>query len=218
MADDRRTRNVWVSGLKHLIDSQAQKRQRNLIRDTNWILSHVRCEDKDKSNTMNKSECKKFLAYSLNVELSEDSFEKNFQKVNKNGDGNLTPNEFIEFFHILTRRKDLYEIMQKYVKNGDDQSIETICMTTNELLHFLQTVQNQKLLNYPSKQSKDNFTVQSIMTRKQVQELINEYEPNIELQKKSLLSLDGFRNLLSSDDFCIMQPWCSRRTYQDMTR
>jgi hypothetical protein len=28
----------------------------------------------------------------------------------------------------------------------------------------------------------------------------------------------GFRNLLLSDDFSLIRPWCSRRPYQDMTR
>jgi hypothetical protein len=54
----------------------------------------------------------------------------------------LTPDDFIVFFHLLARRRDLYQIMQKYVKNGDEQTIETICMNTNELLYFLQIVQN----------------------------------------------------------------------------
>ena len=28
----------------------------------------------------------------------------------------------------------------------------------------------------------------------------------------------GFRNLLLSDDFSLMKPWCSHYVYQDMTR
>jgi hypothetical protein len=38
---------------------------------------------------------------------------------------------------------------------------------------------------------KNDFTVQLIATHEEVQELINEFEPNIDLRGKGLLSLDG---------------------------
>ncbi|CAF3309874.1 unnamed protein product, partial [Rotaria sp. Silwood2] len=192
MANDEQTRCKWILGLQYLIDLYAQKRQGHIIHDTNWILSHLRFGDKDKSNTITKLECQQLLADSLNVELPEDVFEKLFQETDKNGENILTPDEFINFFQVLARRIDLYEIMQKYVENGDEQTIETICMNINELLYFLRTVQNQSILTYSSKQFKDDFTIQPITKREQVQELINEFEPNIELQEKGLLSLDGF--------------------------
>ncbi|CAF2740806.1 unnamed protein product [Rotaria sp. Silwood2] len=217
MANDEQTRCKWILGLQYLIDLYAQKRQGHIIHDTNWILSHLRFGDKDKSNTITKLECQQLLADSLNVELPEDVFEKLFQETDKNGENILTPDEFINFFQVLARRIDLYEIMQKYVENGDEQTIETICMNINELLYFLRTVQNQSILTYSSKQFKDDFTIQPITKREQVQELINEFEPNIELQEKGLLSLDGFQNLLLFEDFSLIKPWCSRRVYQDMT-
>ncbi|CAF4845348.1 unnamed protein product [Rotaria sp. Silwood1] len=218
MANDEQTERKWVLGLQYLIDLYTQKRARHIIYDTNWILSHLRFGDKDKSNTITNLECQQLLADSLNVELPEDVFEKLFQETDKNGKGILTPDEFIKFFQILARRMDLYEIMQKYVENADEQTIETICMNINELLYFLQTVQNQNILTYSSKQFKDDFTVEPITTYEQVQELITTFEPNIELQKKGLLSLDGFRNLLLFEDFSLTKPWYSRRPYQDMTR
>ncbi|CAF3886376.1 unnamed protein product, partial [Rotaria sp. Silwood1] len=194
MANDEQTERKWVLGLQYLIDLYTQKRARHIIYDTNWILSHLRFGDKDKSNTITNLECQQLLADSLNVELPEDVFEKLFQETDKNGKGILTPDEFIKFFQILARRMDLYEIMQKYVENADEQTIETICMNINELLYFLQTVQNQNILTYSSKQFKDDFTVEPITTYEQVQELITTFEPNIELQKKGLLSLDDLYN------------------------
>lgn len=92
------------------------------------------------------------------------------------------------------------------------------------------------MIVYTSKQSKNDFVVQLITTHKQVQELINQFEPNIKLQRKGLLSLDGiyylqnnivllfnllllgFRNMMLSDDFSLMKPWCSRRSSHDMTK
>ncbi|CAF2740797.1 unnamed protein product [Rotaria sp. Silwood2] len=147
--------------------------------------------DVNKSGTLTKRECRRLLTDSLNAKVPEDVFEKLFQETDTSGEGLLTPDEFINFFRVLTRRTDLYEIMQKYVKNGDEQTIETISMNANELLYFLQIVQNQTIIQYQSKQSKDIFSLQPIATYEHVQDLINEFEPNIELQEKGLLSLNG---------------------------
>ncbi|UJR35038.1 hypothetical protein I4U23_027814 [Adineta vaga] len=216
MADDAQTRNSWISGLQYLINRSLQnQQQQHVIRDTNWILSHLRFSDKDKSSTMDKTECQQLLTNSLNIQLTDETFEKLFDNANKNGDGHLTADEFLDFFQNLTQRQDLYELMQKYVENGDEQIIDTIYMNVDELLYFLQIIQKQKILIYSSK---DKFTVESVTTREQVEDLIDEYETDIDLKEQKLLSLDGFRNLLLSDEFSIMKPWCSRRVYQDMTR
>ena len=108
--------------------------------------------------------------------------------------------------------KDQYEIFfvaYRYVKNGDEQTFETIRMNVDELLYFLQTVQDvscsisslvrrenrtsfqQKILVYPSKKRKTVFSVQLITTREQIQQSINDFEPNPDFQKQNLLSFDG---------------------------
>ena len=71
---------------------------------------------------------------------------------------------------------------------------------------------------YSSKKRKSDFTVQLITTREQIQRLINEFEPDPNLRNKGFLSFEGFRNLMMTDDFFLMRPWCSRRPYQDMSR
>jgi len=97
------------------------------------------------------------------------------------------------------------------VKNGDEQTIETICMNVDELLYFLRTAQNviqfhliysyekenfffnlkQTIIQCRSTQIKDHFSLQPIATHEQIQQLINEFEPNVHLQEKGLLSLNG---------------------------
>ena len=82
----------------------------------------------------------------------------------------------------------------------------------------------------------DSSGPESLRTREEVQRLIEEYEPNLELQKEHRLSLDGlsflilisdgatkriflgFQNLLLSDEFSVMKPWCAQDVYQDMDR
>ena len=100
MADDIQIRNIWVSALQYLIDQYPEKQRRNIIRDNkwetflrsswcfiqlsfpvchSWILSCLRFGDKDQSNTMTKEECQQLLQNSLNVQLTEETFDGLFQ-------------------------------------------------------------------------------------------------------------------------------------------
>jgi len=102
-------------------------------------------------------------------------------------------------------------IVLRHTKNGYQQTIEKIYMDGNELSSFL--------IDKPEK----------------IQDLINEFEMNNELREKGFLSLDGmfiflikqkinrifyegFRNMLLSENFDIINSFYSRRIYQDMTR
>ncbi|CAF5156487.1 unnamed protein product, partial [Rotaria sp. Silwood1] len=83
MAPNKRIRDLWIAGLQILIDRQARKSQRDLIKEENWILSYFRLADKDKSNSLSKRECRKLLTNSLNVKVPNDIFERLFQKADK---------------------------------------------------------------------------------------------------------------------------------------
>jgi len=103
-------------------------------------------------------------------------------------------------------------IVLRHTKNGYQQPIEKIYMDRNELSSFL------------------------IDKPEQIQNLINKFEMNNELREKGFLSLDGmfiflikqkktnrifyegFRNMLLSDNFDIINSFSSRQIYQDMTR
>ncbi|UJR20415.1 hypothetical protein I4U23_023546 [Adineta vaga] len=218
LATDEQTRNMWVEGIRYLMETHAQKRQRHLINETNWIMNYFYLADKDGSGSLTKNECRRLLVDSLNAKVSDKVFEALFKQADTSGEGLLTADEFIEFFRTLTRRQDLYKIMKKYAKNNPNHTIDSIYLTTEELLDFLRIEQNQTILSTPKTDSKLEFSLHLIDTCEQVQELINEFESNDELREKGHLSLIGFRNLLLSDDFALMKPWCSRFVYQDMTR
>jgi hypothetical protein len=49
----------------------------------------------------------------------------------------------------------------------------------------------QTIITLPNKDSKLEFSLELITTSEQIQDLINEFEPNIELKKKGQLSLNG---------------------------
>ncbi|CAF1553757.1 unnamed protein product, partial [Didymodactylos carnosus] len=48
--------------------------------------------------------------------------------------------------------------------------------------------------------------------------LIEQSEMNISLKSQQLLGIDGFRNMLLTEEFDIINPWCIRCPYQDMKR
>jgi hypothetical protein len=49
----------------------------------------------------------------------------------------------------------------------------------------------QTIITPPPDKSKLKFSLQLIATREQIQDLIREFEPDIEFQKKDQLSLNG---------------------------
>jgi hypothetical protein len=49
----------------------------------------------------------------------------------------------------------------------------------------------QNIIVHPVEGSKSEFSLESISTQKQIQNLINEYEPDIQLQQKGQISLHG---------------------------
>ncbi|CAF1067428.1 unnamed protein product [Rotaria sordida] len=204
IAPDMETRDLWVKGLQHLMNKRGQQRQYHIIGEDNWILEFFHVADKNKSNTLSKKECRDLLAKSLNIEMPDNIFEQMFYKIHKTKSDKLNPEEFVQFFKILTRRKDLYDLMQKFVKYGYQQTMENIYMDRNELLYFLRLMKNSNM--------------QHINSLIQAQKLIDEYELNTEFREKGFLGLDGFRNMLLSRNFDIIESSYSRQIYQNMTR
>ncbi|CAF3993528.1 unnamed protein product [Rotaria sp. Silwood2] len=229
MAPNKRIRDLWIIGLQCLINQHARKSQLDLIKEESWVLNYFRLADKDKSNSLSKRECRKLLTDSLNVKVPNGIFESLFEQADKSQEGLLSPEEFLNFFQLLTRRKDLYEIMQKYTKNGYTESMDTIHMNVDELLSFLRTVQNQKLLiDVKTENGQNKLIYKHLEKPEQVKKLIDEFELDDEFKEKGQLGLDelnfinslilGFRNMLLSSDFDIVKPLCSRQIYQNMTR
>ncbi|CAF0885382.1 unnamed protein product [Adineta ricciae] len=200
---DFSTRELWIQGLRHLMDRHAQKTQYHLIQEQKWILDFFHAADKNRSNTLSKSECRELLANKFNVELPQHIFEQMFHNADKSKEGLLNSDEFINFFQLLTRRKDLYAILKDHANLNYTQPIETVSINANQLLSFLR-------LHYKQ-------TMRSI-SLEEVQQLIREFELNKELRDKDLLGTDGFRNMLLSEYFDIVSPFHTRQIYQDMTR
>ncbi|CAF1565253.1 unnamed protein product [Rotaria magnacalcarata] len=204
LASNTATRDLWVTGLEYLKNQNAQKSQYHFVREKNWILDFFHSADKDQSNKLTKDECRALLEDSLNVKMPDAVFERMFNQVDKSRQGALNQVDFVNFFNLLTHRKDLFGIMKTFIKNGSEKTMENISMNRNELYSFLEQAENENIKNI------DNPT--------ELQRLIDTYELNNEFREKGLLSLDGFRNMLLSRSFDIIESVYSRQVYQDMTR
>ncbi|CAF0781702.1 unnamed protein product [Adineta ricciae] len=219
MAPDKDIRDLWGSTIQYLLDRHSRKSLYHLLHEKNWIMKYFHTADTDGSNSLTKKECRRLLTNSLNVKVPDDIFEELFKTADQSQEGLLSPDEFIAFFHLLTRRKDLYHIMQQHIANGQSRTIEDIHMNIAELLTFLQTVQHQMMTvttNWDD--GKSELSGEYIERPEQVQKLIDEFELNSELREQGLMSLDGFRNMLLSSEFDIANPLFTRQIYQDMTR
>ncbi|CAF1394743.1 unnamed protein product [Adineta ricciae] len=215
LANDEEIRNIWIEGLQYLIEIHSQIQQNYLTNETNWILNSFYSITKQRSDSLSKDECRQLLIDTFNTKVSDEDFERFFQKIDKNS---LVSDEFLELFHSITLRHDLYKIMKKYANNTENQTIDSLYLTAEQLLEFLQKEQNQFVLKTRKNDSKCDFTLESINTNEQVKELIQQFESNDQMKENGHISLKGFRDLLLSDDFTLMKPWCSRFVYQDMTR
>ncbi|CAF3921853.1 unnamed protein product [Rotaria sp. Silwood1] len=204
MAPDNTIQELWIRGLRYLMKKYKNKNQGDLIQEENWILQFFHGADKDKSNTLTKQECQALLMNTLNVEMPDSVFEQMFKKVHGTSEGALSPEEFVNFFQLLTRRKDLYDIMLNYVKNGTKPDIDNIHLNKLELLSFIQQNKYENLKH--------------IEDENQIQNMINKYEINTAFRDKGLISLDGFRNMLLSQTFNIIDLSKINNVYQDMTR
>ncbi|CAF1441858.1 unnamed protein product, partial [Didymodactylos carnosus] len=61
-------------------------------------------------------------------------------------------------------------------------------------------------------------TFQYDMTSERALSMIEQYEMNLQWRNQHLLGIDGFRNLMLSEEFDLMKQSCAQRPYQDMTK
>ena len=78
-----------------------------------WILNYFHSASKTRPSCITKKECRELLAKSFHVDFSDRLFDSFFHGADRSGEGVLTSDEFVEFFRLLTRRRDLYEVMKQ---------------------------------------------------------------------------------------------------------
>ncbi|RXG70311.1 1-phosphatidylinositol 4,5-bisphosphate phosphodiesterase delta-4 [Armadillidium vulgare] len=196
MANSTEQRDLWVDGLKYLMEN-VQSMHQDRLYDV-WLRKKFEAADKDKNGALNMDEISKLVA-SLNLKLDKKHAktlfnEANKSKIKRDGEQVLDAQEFVNFYHSLLKMTEIEKVYDKYA------SKETKVMGVEELLDFLRT-----------ENGKTDFQ------SNQATQLIQEFELS-SLKENDYLSFDGFYHLLLSDLFDIYNYEHRKTVYQDMTR
>ncbi|XP_066303079.1 1-phosphatidylinositol 4,5-bisphosphate phosphodiesterase delta-1-like isoform X1 [Branchiostoma lanceolatum] len=194
----------WVTGIQHLM----RKRRTETIIDKRkrWISEYFH-KGKNTDDRLESKEAKAVLSQ-MNIQIKESQIDTVIQKLDKDQTGALNLDEFTQFYNLMTAREEIEALFDKWKSNGPDEAdpphasryaVDGDNMRVHELMEFL--AQEQKVATDP----------------KGCQQLIERFEPNSELKKKKLLSLEGFTLYLQSAEGDVFNH-THDQVYQDMTQ
>lgn len=180
--------NIWVTGLRYLISygkhtlDMIVSSQDNMR--TSWVSRMF--SEADEDNFGHITLCKAVQCIkNLNPGLKTCKIELKYKELHKSKDKtgtDVTREEFIEVFHELCTRPEIYFLLVQFSSNKE-------FLDTKDLMMFLEA--EQGIAHVTEDISLD---------------LIHKYEPSAEGQAKGWLSLDGFTNYLTSPDCYIFDP------------
>ncbi|XP_018596166.1 inactive phospholipase C-like protein 2 [Scleropages formosus] len=191
--------NIWVTGLRYLISYG--KHTLNMI-ETSWDnlrfswLSDLFSEVDVKGNKEISLCSAVQLIKDFNRGLKNVKIELKFKELRKTHNkpgGDVTKDEFIEVFHDLCTRPEIYFLLVQFSSNKEFLDIK-------DLMMFLEAEQGMAQV------SEDTSL-----------EVIRNYEPSKEGQLNGWLSLDGFTNYLMSPECHIFDPH-QKVVCQDMSQ
>ncbi|KAM5157006.1 inactive phospholipase C-like protein 2 isoform 1-T2 [Mantella aurantiaca] len=190
--------NIWVTGLRYLISygkhtlDMIESFQDNMR--MSWLTQMFR--EIDEENVGHVPICKavQFIK-KLNPGLKNSKIElkfKELQKPKEKTNIDVTQDEFIEVFHELCTRPEIYFLLVQFSSNKEYLDIKDLMMFLEAEQGVAQATQEISL------------------------DIIKKYEPS-KGREKGCLSLDGFTNYLISADCSIFEPE-HKKVCQDMTR
>ncbi|XP_036395418.1 inactive phospholipase C-like protein 2 [Megalops cyprinoides] len=191
--------NIWVTGLRYLISygkhtlNMIQSSQDNLR--TSW-LSELFAVAEAKGNSKLSLCTAVQLIKDLNPGLKNVKIELKFKEFHKSkgkAGSEVTKEEFIEVFHDLCTRPEIYFLLVQFSSNKE-------FLDTKDLMMFLEAEQGMAQVSEETSL-----------------EVIRKYEPSKEGQLKGWLSLDGFTNYLMSPECHIFDPE-QKAVCQDMNQ
>ncbi|CAL1547804.1 unnamed protein product [Lymnaea stagnalis] len=196
LAPCQEMRDKWIRGLRYVMQMEQLAEQRNET-DRNFRDAFNRADINDNGH-LNFEDIMKLLK-SLNAGIKKkyarqmfDNADKN-RNVSKDSASVLDREEFVFFYHSLTRRVEMEEIFLRF-------SNAKCFMNIRDLLTFLRD--GQKRVDPNEDQCRD---------------ILDQYEPDGNCKQRGQLSLDGFRTFLTSEREQIFNP-AHREVYQDMRR
>uniref|UniRef100_A0A8C0YFN1 Phosphoinositide phospholipase C n=1 Tax=Cyprinus carpio carpio TaxID=630221 RepID=A0A8C0YFN1_CYPCA len=191
--------NIWVTGLRYLISYG--KHTLNMIQSSQDNMRASWLGDLFDEADVIGGKCIRLcsavqLIKKLSPGLKNVKIELKFKELHKAKDkigSDVTKEEFIEVFHDLCTRPEIYFLLVQFSSNKE-------FLDTKDLMIFLEAEQGMAKVS-------EDISV----------EIIQKYEPSKEGQLKGWLSLDGFINYLMSPDCHIFDPE-QKTVCQDMNQ
>ncbi|XP_059331849.1 inactive phospholipase C-like protein 2 isoform X1 [Ammospiza nelsoni] len=189
--------NIWVTGLRYLISygkhtlDMLGTSQDNMR--TSWLSQMFSEADVDNLGHIPLCNAVQFIK-DLNPGLKTNKIELKFKELHRSREKagtEVTKEEFIEVFHELCTRPEIYFLLVQFSSNKE-------FLDTKDLMMFLEAEQGM-----------------AQVTEEISLEIIQKYEPAKEGQEKGCLSIDGFTNYLTSPDCHIFDPE-HKKVCQDM--
>lgn len=191
--------NIWVTGLRYLISygkhslNMIESSQNNMR--SSWLSELF--DKADNSNSRHISICTAVqIVKELNPGLKNIKTELKFKELLKAKDkvgSDITRDEFIEVYHDLCTRPEIYFLFVQFSSNKE-------FLDTKDLMIFLE-----------AEQGMPHVSEQTSL------DVIQKYEPSKEGQLNNWLSLDGFTNYLMSPECHIFDPE-HKMVCQDMSQ
>ncbi|XP_063067811.1 1-phosphatidylinositol 4,5-bisphosphate phosphodiesterase delta-4 [Engraulis encrasicolus] len=190
VAESAEEAQLWVRGMRKLMDNVESMGESERL--DQWICDWFRKADKNKDGRMNFKEVRDLLKM-MNVEMNEQHALRLFRTADKSQSDTLEDDEFVQFYKMLTKRKDVLRIFQAY--SGDGQKL-----TVPELEEFLRAEQ-----------------LEDQAGQRRALELIQRFEPSDTAKNLQAMTIDGFLMYLCSAEGSIFNPR-QQGVYQDMSR
>ncbi|XP_018606010.1 inactive phospholipase C-like protein 2 isoform X2 [Scleropages formosus] len=191
--------NIWVTGLRYMISygkhtlDMIESSQDNLR--SSWLSDIFSAADVNGNKQISLSAATDLIK-SINPGVKNVKIElkfKEFHKAKEKIGGDVTKEEFIEVFHDLCTRPEIYFLLVQFSSNKE-------FLDTKDLMRFLEAEQGMVEVN-------EDTSLAVIM----------KYEPSKEGRLRGWLSLDGFTTYLMSPECHIFDPE-QKKVCQDMTQ
>ncbi|KAM6450135.1 inactive phospholipase C-like protein 2 isoform 1-T3 [Liasis olivaceus] len=191
--------NIWVTGLRYLISygkhtlDMLESRQDKMR--TSWVSQMFSETDIDHLGQISLCRAVQFIK-NLNPGLKTNKIELKFKELQRSKDRpdtEITKKEFIEVFHELCTRPEIYFLLVQFSSNKE-------FLDTKDLMMFLEAEQGI-----------------AHVTEEISLGIIHKYEPSKEGQERGWLSIDGFTNYLTSPECHIFDPE-HKKVCQDMNQ
>nr|XP_023665507.1 inactive phospholipase C-like protein 2 [Paramormyrops kingsleyae]XP_023665508.1 inactive phospholipase C-like protein 2 [Paramormyrops kingsleyae]XP_023665510.1 inactive phospholipase C-like protein 2 [Paramormyrops kingsleyae] len=191
--------NIWVTGLRYMISygkhtiDMIESSQDNLR--SSWLSEIFSAADIRNNKEISLSSATDLIkrinpgVKNIKVELKFKEFHKAKDKIGSD----VTKEEFIEVFHDLCTRPEIYFLLVQFSSNKE-------FLDTKDLMRFLEAEQGMVQVSEETSL-----------------EVILKYEPSKEGRVNGWLSLDGFTNYLTSPECHIFDPE-HKKVCQDMTQ